>query len=109
MEAVSRMQVKNWRRRAKAYKVVEQSSDPILGLAVLGFAEIFASTMEQRLDVGESMDDVASAGVRMARDNFRGEVTFEPHTPWGDVVAEYLRDCWKYGRQYWKWYKKQPG
>ena|SRR5438552_1692280 len=82
----------------------ERTDDPVYLLSVLHLAERWAGLMEQRLSAGEIFADMAGTTLRMVISS----TALDPHTHWGDVVAEYLEDCWLYGREYREWYGPSP-
>ena len=95
------MQVKNARARRLWFRTAERSVDPILALAVLGLAERWANYMEVRLEAGETVAAMALETLRLAAP---GTDALDPHQWLGDIVVDYLEECWHYGVQLRRWY-----
>lgn len=86
----------NWR------KVATNSRDPEWVLAVLTLAERWAAAMEKYLVSRTST--IPDMAVFTLRQTVRGTHVLDPHTNWGDFVADYLEECWLYGPEFHQWY-----
>lgn len=95
------MQVKNAAARRSWFRVAEKSEDPVFALAMLSLAERWAEYMEPRLAAGETIADIAIETLRAAAP---GTDALDPRKPAGDLVVDYLEECWSHGTQLRRWY-----
>ncbi|HEU5121304.1 MAG TPA: hypothetical protein VFT59_00515 [Candidatus Saccharimonadales bacterium] len=95
------MRIKNHQMRRAMYRTAEKSSDPVLGLAVLTIAEKWAEDMERRIDDGERLEAIA---IEIHQHVTGGAEGLRLHTEFGDIMVNYLNDCWTEGKQLADWY-----
>ena len=97
------MRISNARKRTRWYRRIERSSDPILALSVLAIAENWAERMERQIDQGSRIGTIAEATHRAASS---GVESLRLHSPWADLMVDFLEDCWAYGSSLRDWYGK---
>jgi hypothetical protein len=95
------MHISDNRVRTSWYRVAERSQDPVYALAVLSLAERWAELMEVRLAAGENIAGIAEETRRAVTPDTDA---IAPRTVWGDFIADYFEDCWRYGLAFRRWY-----
>jgi hypothetical protein len=94
------MLVRSSRRRRAWYRAVEGSPDPVLGLGLFTLAERWAEALELGMTAGLPLEEIA-AETHGAVTSAAGELM---HTALGDLMVEFLADCWEHGRRLRRWY-----
>lgn len=98
------MKVKNRRLYRAWYRGIDKTTDPVLGLSVFVLAERWAEAIESRMEAGQPLQAAAAEAHRAATAGAAGALM---HTSLGDLMVEFLDECWAHGGELRTWYESQ--